>query len=116
MVFALAYLGLASLCSSLTRQTGVSLVLNVILLFVIWFVAFIGNIFRLPGEEASQGSLSQIKPESYWGYLRYGSVWNFGQDLLHPSFPRFASAALIHVGFALFFLGLAQLSLRHKDL
>ncbi len=116
IVFALAYLGLSSLCSAVTRQSGVSLVLNVILLFVIWAMAFIGNMPRLPGEEAAFGSFASLKPESAWGYVRFGSVWNFGQDLLHPEPARFLSAALVHFGFALLFLGLAHLALRRRDL
>jgi ABC-2 type transport system permease protein len=116
VVFALPYLALASLCSAVTRQSGVSLVLNMILLFVIWFVAFIGSAYRAPGEEVALGSLAQLKPESWFAYSRYLSVWNFGQDLLHPAFPRFASAGLVHLGFALFFLGLAHLVLRSRDL
>ncbi len=116
VVFALAYLGLSSLCSAVTKQSGVSLVLNVIVLFVIWFMSSIGNACRLPGEEAAFGTLAQLKPESWMGYFRYASVWNFGQDLLHPAFARFASAGLVHLGFALFFLGLAHLALEARDL
>jgi ABC-type transport system involved in multi-copper enzyme maturation permease subunit len=116
VVFALAYLGLSSLCSAVTRQSGVSLVLNVILLFIIWSMSFIGGLFRLPGEEAAFGSLATLKSESWLGYMRYGSVWNFGQDLLHPEPARFLSAGMVHLGFALFFLGLAHLALRRRDL
>ncbi len=116
VVFAMAYLGLSSLCSSVTKQSGVSLVLNVILLFVIWSMAFIGNLVRLPGEEATFGSLASIKTEHWVGYMRYGSVWNFGQDLLHPEPARFLSAGMVHLGFALLFLGLAHLALRRRDL
>jgi ABC-2 type transport system permease protein len=116
VVFAMAYLGLSSLCSAVTKQSGVSLVLNVILLFVIWSMAFIGNLVRLPGEEAAFGSLASLKTESWVGYMRYGSVWNFGQDLLHPEPARFLSAAMVHLGFALLFLGLAHMALRRRDL
>ncbi len=116
VVFALAYLGLSSLCSAVTRQSGVSLVLNVILLFVVWSMAFIGNLVRLPGESAAFGSLASLKTESVLGYMRYGSVWNFGQDLLHPVPARFLSAGMVHLGFALLFLGLAHLALRQRDL
>ena len=116
LVFALAYLGLSSLCSSVTKQPGVSLLLNVILLFGIWSMAFAGSFFRLPGEEAAFGSIASLKPESWVGYVRFGSVWNYGQDLLHPEPARFLSAAMVHLGFALFFLGLAHLALRSRDL
>lgn len=116
VVFSLAYLGLSSLCSAVTRQSGVSLVLNVILLFVVWSMSFLGNVVRLPGEEAAFGSLASLKTESWFGYMRYGSVWNFGQDLLHPVAARFLSAGMVHLGFALLFLGLAHLALRQRDL
>lgn len=116
VVFALAYLALSSLCSAVTRQSGVSLVLNVILLFIIWAMGFVGNLVRLPGEEAAFGSLASLKPEHWVGYMRFGSVWNFGQDLLHPEPARFLSAAMVHLGFALFFLGLAHLALKGRDL
>ncbi|MDP2272121.1 MAG: ABC transporter permease subunit [Archangium sp.] len=116
MVLSLAYLSLTALFSALVKQGGVSLVLNVIALFVIWFVALIGSAWRLPGELAMQGSLSMIKAESAWGYIRYASVWQYGDDLLHPHWGRFLTAALVHVGFGLVFLGLAQLALRKRDL
>ncbi len=116
MVLSLAYLSLTALFSSLVKQGGVSLVLNVIALFVIWFVALIGSAVRFPGEVAAQGSLAMLKAESAWAYLRYASVWQFGDDLLHPHWGRFLTAALVHVGFGLVFLGLAQLALKKRDL
>ena len=116
LVLSMAYLSLTSLFSALVKQGGVSLVLNIIALFVIWFIAFIGGWFRFPGEEALPGTLAMIKPESLWAYLRYGSVWQYAGDLLHPHWGRFLTAALVHVGFGLVFLGLAQLALRRRDL
>lgn len=115
MVLSLAYLSLTALFSALVKQGGVSLVLNVIALFVIWFLALVGGALRFPGEVA-QDALAMLKPESAWAYLRYASVWNYGDDLLHPQWSRFLVAALVHVGFALVFLGLAQLALRRRDL
>lgn len=115
LVLALAYLALTTLCSALVRQGGVSLVLNVILLFVIWFVALIGEAYRLPGQ-AAQGTLDLVRDESAAGYVRYLSVWHFGQDLLHPHWGRFLTAGVMHVGFALVFLGLAEVAMRRRDL
>ena len=116
MVLSLAYLSLTALFSALVKQGGISLVLNVIALFVIWFVALIGGAVRFPGEEAAQGTLAMLKAESAWAYMRYASVWQYGDDLLHPHWGRFLPAALVHVGFGLVFLGLAQLALRRRDL
>jgi ABC-type transport system involved in multi-copper enzyme maturation permease subunit len=116
MVLSLAYLSLTALFSALVKQGGISLVLNVIALFVIWFIALIGEAVRFPGEEAATGTLAMLKAESAFAYLRYASVWHFGDDLLHPHWSRFLTAALVHIGFGLSFLGLAQLALRKRDL
>lgn len=116
MMFSLAYLALTSLFSALSKQGAISLVLNVIALFVIWFIAVIGELARFPGEAVANNSLAALKPESALAYLRYASVWHFGEDLLHPHWSRFLTAALIHVGFGLVFLGLAHLALKRKDL
>jgi hypothetical protein len=92
-------------------------VLNIMVLFGIWFVALIGEWYRLPGEIAAESTLtSLIKDESVMAYSRYFSVWHFGQDLLHPDWMRFVTAAVIHVGFALVFLGAAQLVMKKRDL
>ncbi|MHB8876095.1 MAG: ABC transporter permease [Myxococcaceae bacterium] len=115
VVFSLAYLALTTLCSALFRQPPVSLVFNIIVLFVIWLMAFIGEFFRLepdprlPPELASQ-MVSKV------AYLRYGSLWHYSSDLLHPQLSHFGVAGLAHMGFALLFLGGAYLVLRGRDL
>src|SRR5581483_5056717 len=96
------------------RQPAVSLVLNIIALFVIWFVALIGDAYRLPGQSAASMSLSSLKPESVIGYIRYTSVWHFSSDLIHPAWQRFGAAGLAHLGFAMLFLGAAYLVLRAR--
>jgi ABC-type transport system involved in multi-copper enzyme maturation permease subunit len=116
LAMALAYLALTTLCSSLVRSPPVALVLNIILLFVIWFVALVGEAFRFPGEVAAPNTLAMLKAESLWAWLRYASVWHFGQDLLHPYWQRFLTAGLMHVGFGLAFLGAAQLVMQRRDL
>lgn len=116
MVLSLAYLALTALFSSLTRQSGIALVLNVIALFVIWSIALWGEFFRFPGETVDMASLAQFKSESWQAYIRYASVWHFGDDLLHPSWARALPAALVHVGYGLGFLGLAQLAMKKRDL
>lgn len=116
LVLSLAYLALTALFSAITRQSGIALVLNVIALFLIWFVALVAEAFRFPGEEAAMNSLALLKSESWIAYLRYASVWHFGDDLLHPNWSRALPAALVHVGYGLLFLGLAQLSLKKRDL
>lgn len=115
-VLALAYLALTTLCSAVVKNGAVSLVLNIMALFVIWFVALVGEWYRLPGDPAVQSFTSLVKDESAMAYVRYASVWHFGQDLLHPDWVRFTTAAVLHVGFALVFLGLAQLALKQRDL
>jgi ABC-type transport system involved in multi-copper enzyme maturation permease subunit len=111
-----AYLALTALFSALVRQGSVALVLNVIALFVIWFIALIGEAFRFPGEEAAPNSLAILKSESAFAFARYASVWHFGEDLLHPHWSRWLTSSLVHVGFGLVFMGLALLALRRRDL
>jgi ABC-type transport system involved in multi-copper enzyme maturation permease subunit len=116
VVSVLAYEALTSLCSALTRQAGVSLLLNVGVMFVIWFVSMVSSAFRPPGEDVSFGSLKQLLPESYAAYLKYASVWTYNQDLLHPSAVRFFAAVMVHLGYGLVFLGLAHIVLRKRDI
>jgi ABC-type transport system involved in multi-copper enzyme maturation permease subunit len=116
IVLSLAYLALTSLCSALVKQGPVSLVLNNIALFVFWFIALVGEMYRLPGEVVAEQSLALFRTESPLAYLRYASVWFYGQDLLHPHPARFLSAAAVHLAFAGAFLALAHVALRRRDL
>jgi ABC-type transport system involved in multi-copper enzyme maturation permease subunit len=116
VVSVLAYEALTSLCSALTRQSGVSLLLNVGVMFVIWFLSIISTAFRPPHVDVAFDSFEQFKPESYAAYLKYISVWTYNQDLLHPSAARFFSATMVHLGYGLLFLGLAHLVLRKRDI
>lgn len=117
-VLAVAYLALTTLCSSIVKSGAVALVLNIMILFGIWALAFVGENFAFPGTvKADDGNLlALLRTESWAAYLQYFSVWHYGQDLLHPAPMRFAVAALVHLGFALVFLGLAQLALKKRDL
>lgn len=115
VVFSLAYTALASTCSSMFKQPAVSLVVNMILLFVIWFVALVGNLFQIPGQAVSGMSISSYKTESVAAYLRYLSVWNYSGDLIHPSWQRFGAAGAAHLGFAMIFLAASYLVLRARD-
>ncbi|MBE2254309.1 MAG: ABC transporter permease subunit [Myxococcus sp.] len=118
-VLATAYLALTTLCSSIVKSGAVALVLNIMILFGIWALAFVGESFAFPGSvkvEDGANLLSLMRTESWAAYLQYVSVWHYGQDLLHPDPLRFAVAALVHLGFALVFLGLAQLALKTRDL
>jgi ABC-type transport system involved in multi-copper enzyme maturation permease subunit len=116
-VLATAYLALTTLCSSIVKSGAVALVLNIMVLFGIWALAFVGESFAFPGTVTSDGNmLSLLRTESWAAFLQYLSVWHYGQDLLHPSLARFAVAALVHLGFGLVFLGLAQLALHKRDL
>ncbi|MBL8951577.1 MAG: ABC transporter permease subunit [Myxococcaceae bacterium] len=115
VVFSIAYMALASMCSSMFKQPAVSLVLNMIILFLIWAVALVGNIFQIPGQAVSGMSLSSYKTESVVAYARYLSVWNYAPDLIHPSWQRFTAAGAAHLGFAMVFLAASYLVLRTRD-
>ena len=79
-------------------------------------VSLVAGFYRFPGEDAGTSVLAQFKPESWVAYLRYLSVWQFGDDLLNPEWSRALISGLVHVGYGLVFLGLAQLATRRRDL
>jgi ABC-2 type transport system permease protein len=99
VVYSLAYIALTTLCSSLFRSPGVSLVFNFILLFVFWMVDVIASAMSAPANA-----------------LRYLSPSAYSTNLLHPYLGPFAVSAAAYAGFALLFLGLAHLTLRQRDL
>jgi ABC-2 type transport system permease protein len=99
VVYSLAYIALTTLCSTLFRSPGVSLVFNFILLFVFWMVDVIASALSAPANA-----------------LRYFSPSAYSTHLLHPHLGPFAVSAAAYVGFALLFLGLAHLTLRQRDL
>jgi len=111
MVMSLAYLALTTLCSSVFRQPGVSLVMNLIALFTIWVMAQVGDV---AGDTDLRGRI--IETTSPLGYLRFLSAWHYSADLLHPVLSRWGVAALAHLGFAALFLGAAYLVVRERDL
>ncbi len=115
-VLSVAYMGLTTLCSSLFRQPALSLFLNIIFLFVIWCVDFVGSIFNVPGSTPANEMIAAARTDSPLAYLRYASVWHYADDLMHPHWQRFLPAAAAHLGFAVIFLGLGYLVLRKRDL
>lgn len=101
IVFSLAYVALTTLCSSVFRTPGVSLVFNFILLFVFWLMDTVG---RASGET---GSLR---------FLRYLSPSNYAGDLLHPKITEFGISGAAYAAFATLFLLGAYGALRARDL
>ncbi|WP_240357121.1 MULTISPECIES: ABC transporter permease [Myxococcus] len=101
IVFSLAYVALTTLCSSVFRTPGVSLVFNFILLFVFWLMDTVG---RASGET---GALR---------FLRYLSPSNYAGDLLHPNITEFGVSGAAYAAFATLFLLGAYGALRARDL
>jgi ABC-2 type transport system permease protein len=99
VVYSLAYIALTTLCSTLFRSPGVSLVFNFILLFVFWMLDVVARSLSGAGS-----------------YLRYLSPSAYSMNLLHPQLTQFAVSALAYAGFAVLFLGAAHLTLRTRDL
>ncbi len=115
LAIGLSWLALTSMCSALFRQPGVSLVVNVILVFALAFISLFGGFFRFPGEAALNALDTMVRGESWAAALRYVSIWSFSRDLLHPAASRIAAALLVHLGYAALFLGLGERSLARKD-
>lgn len=105
-LFSVAYLSLTTLCSALSRQPALSLMNNVIALFLIWLAGFLGD-------PPMVGKVPMFEPVPY---LKYASLWYYRTDLLHPEPSRLLVAIGGHLGFALLFLGLGQLVLKRRDL
>lgn len=101
LVFSLAYLGLTALCSSLFRSPAVSLIFNLILLFVFWLMDTVGRAFE--GQNALQ-------------YLRFLTPSYYSANLLHPAVAQWGVSALAYAAFAVVFLGGAYGVLRVRDL
>lgn len=115
VVMGATYGALTTLCSSLTRVSALALLFNLIVLFVFWFIGLIGNAVRIPGH-AVVGMDVLRQSESYLGYLRYLAPAHFEQNLLSPAPLEFATGLVAHIGFALVFLGLAQVAMKRRDL
>jgi ABC-type transport system involved in multi-copper enzyme maturation permease subunit len=102
-VFALAFLALTALCSSITSTPSVSLVTNFICImaaFGLWLAGlWLGR---------DEGHPLQ--------YMRYLSPMNYCTKLLDPEALQFGASALAYVVFALLFLGGAYAALRTRDL
>lgn len=111
MVIALSYAALTALCSSVTRAGPLSLFLNVISLFVLWFIGLISNVWALPG---TTGVLGQT--ESPLAYIRYLVPSQFESLLLSNAPLELAGGVLAHLGFGMVFLGLAHVALKQRDL
>lgn len=116
LVYSLTFIGLTLFSSCLTRSAGLSLVLNVMLLFAMAGLWIVNWRYRLPGVEVDPQSLSALfTDESPFAYTRYLTIWTYGAGLLHPNLGKFAVAALVHLGFALVFVGASQLVMKRRD-
>ncbi|MFZ5444646.1 MAG: ABC transporter permease [Myxococcota bacterium] len=110
MVIGATYAALTTLCSSVVRIGPLSLFLNLISLFVFWFIGLVSNVWSLPG---AKGLLGQ--EESPLAYIRYLLPSQFETQVLSPAPLEFASGLVAFAGFTLVFLGLARMVLDWRD-
>ncbi len=101
----LAYSALTTLCSTLVATPILSLIVNLLLLFAIWLLAFVGDAQGY-GTEATSSGLA---------WMRYLSVWHYSGSLLQPALADFAVALAAHLGFAALLLGGAILAADRSD-
>jgi ABC-2 type transport system permease protein len=110
-LFALGYLGLTLLCSTLVRSPALALALNITSLGALFALSFLGE-RGPPLGTASAGDAPAVGS----GYLRLLSPFEYGPLLLNPEpGPRTAGV----VGFLVFILlgvGAALFVLRRRDL
>ena len=114
LVIGVAYAALTTLCSAAASSGALALFVNIIVLFVFWFISVVGNRVRLPGAPAE--GLESLKEESVWGYIRYLVPSEFEHHLLSPDPMEYGTGLLAYAGFALVFLGLAKLVMSRRDL
>jgi ABC-type transport system involved in multi-copper enzyme maturation permease subunit len=114
LVIGVTYAALTTLCSAVSSSGALALFVNMILLFVFWFISVIGNRVLLPGTTAV--GLDSLKEASPLGYIRYLNPGEFEHHLLSPDPLEYATGLIAYVGFALMFLGLAKMALARRDL
>ena len=114
-VFSLAYVALTTLCSTLTRAPGLSLMVNVLVLFVFWVVGFIG-VSALGAEAALGLPVPEGTPVNPLSYLRFLTPSHYANGLLHPHAGPFLMSVAAYVAFAALFVGSAWAVLRTRDL
>jgi ABC-2 type transport system permease protein len=101
LVFSLAYIALTTLCSSLFRVPGLSLVFNFALVFTFLLMELAGWYY---------------KGKSFLEHIQYLSPSYYSANLLSPVLSEFAKSGLAYAGFTLLFLGGAYGVLRARDL
>lgn len=116
LLLGLTWASLTALFSALFKTPGISLVVNIIAVLLLALVSSVGAFFRFP-HEVAQGMLDELaRTESLAAYLRYGSVWHFSQNLIHPNIKQLGAAALMHLGWSFAFVGISNLALAKRDL
>lgn len=101
LVFSLAYIALTTLCSSLFRVPGLSLVFNFALVFGFLLMEVAGWYY---------------KDKSFLENIRYLSPSYYSANLLSPVLSEFGQSGLAYAVFTLLFLGGAYAVLRARDL
>ena len=101
LVFSLAYIALTTLCSSLFRSPGVSLVFN-------FFAVLSFLILELAGW--------YFEGKSFLTHIHYLAPSYYSTHLLSPVLSEFGLSALAYAVFTVIFLGGSYAVLRARDL
>ncbi|MFL5347993.1 MAG: ABC transporter permease [Hyalangium sp.] len=101
LVFALAYVALTSLCSSLFRTSGLSLVFNFVMVLTFLVMELAGWYFE---------------GKSFLTYIRYLAPSYYSTNLLSTVPSEFGLSALAYACFTVVFLGGSYAVLRARDL
>jgi ABC-2 type transport system permease protein len=101
LVFSLAYVALTSLCSSLFRASGLSLVFNFVMVLTFFVMELAGWYFE---------------GKSFLTNIRYLAPSYYSTNLLSPVASEFGLSALAYACFAVVFLGGSYAVLRARDL
>lgn len=115
VVVGVSYAALTTFCSAVAGNSPLALFLNLMILFVFWFMSLLANRVKLPGTENSVG-FDAMKEESALAYLRYVVPSEYEHHLLSPQPLEYATGIIAYLAFGLIFLGLSQLVLQKRDL
>jgi ABC-type transport system involved in multi-copper enzyme maturation permease subunit len=111
MTIGCAYAALTTLCSAVTRAGPLSLFLNIILLFLMWFAGLLLSSRAMPD---SPPGLLPLEPSPI-AYGKYLLPSHFEGSMLSPAPLEWGAGLIALLGFTGIFLGLAQLALDERD-
>jgi ABC-2 type transport system permease protein len=110
-LFALGYLGLTILCSTLATPPSLALALNLLSLLMLWIMSLVGG----STPSIPLDGTPDTTPASPWAFVQWLTPSHYGPFLLDPDAHRFLIGAAAFAVFIVLFVGGAAASLQRRD-